>query len=202
MVTSALASPLYSGGIFSEINYPNETIANLSNGMALASSLSLLGHSGAVRSITPLVNESSFISTSNDKTVHLYSLTSAREATEALATNKSESKRSVIVMGAGRRSAKHRSTSESSGSSHQQPSLSSSPLAPASSMQPSVGAVGTFSVAPSLVFTGHRRSVLAAAYLHFERLVASLDPSSLLLWDPVTGQKVVYFVFIFFVLLV
>ena len=114
--------------------------------------------------------------------MHLYSLTLAREARgEAPVASKRESKRSTT----GRRPGAHRTTSESGGSSHlhhQASMLSSSPLAS--------GELGTSPVAPSLVFTGHRRAVLVAAYLHFERLVASMDSSLLLLWDPVTGQKV------------
>ncbi|KAM3180364.1 hypothetical protein ACTXT7_016423, partial [Hymenolepis weldensis] len=41
--------------------------------------VSFTGHSGAIRSITPLPNNNSFITTSNDRNVNLYSLISARE---------------------------------------------------------------------------------------------------------------------------
>ncbi|VDM22118.1 unnamed protein product [Hydatigera taeniaeformis] len=129
------------------------------------------GHNGAVRSITPLVNENSFVTTSNDHNVLLYSLTSARESAAVALVASYASRRTVSDSGA---------FSDRLLGVQSPPSVVASP---ATQLTP---------VAPSLVFTGHRRAVFASAYLHFERLVASLDPSLLLLWDPVTGQKVFF----------
>ncbi|CDI97412.1 wd40 repeat [Echinococcus multilocularis] len=139
--------------------------------------VSFSGHSGAVRSITPLANESSFITTSNDRSVHLYSLTSARKSTACAGSGWPV--RTVRACHTSRRS-----TSESGGILDRLTVLQPPPTTVAAPpTQPAP-------VIPSLAFTGHRRAVFASAYLHFERLVASLDASLLLLWDPVTGKKV------------
>ncbi|KAM3179998.1 hypothetical protein ACTXT7_017161, partial [Hymenolepis weldensis] len=48
-------------------------------------------------------------------------------------------------------------------------------------------------ITPAFTFSGHCRAVIGATYLNFDRLVVSMDSSLLLLWDPVTGQKVAAF---------
>lgn len=141
------------------------------------------GHNGAVRSITPLANESSFITTSNDRSVHLYSLTSARESAAAVSGAGSGSGWPVGTAGACHSS--RRTASETGGFSDRLPALQPPPSSTIAAPTPQLAPV-----APNLTFTVHRRAVFASAYLHFERLVASLDASLLLLWDPVTGQKV------------
>nr|CDS28633.2 wd40 repeat [Hymenolepis microstoma] len=130
--------------------------------------LSFTGHSGAIRSITALPNNNSFITTGNDRSVNLYSLTSARE----------------VFM---RRSSR-RTTSESNKDIPPQriPQGLGGVVSPPSSESSSL-------ITPAFTFPGHCRAVLAATYLDFDRLVASMDASLLLLWDPVTGQKVAAF---------
>ncbi|KAL5108597.1 WD repeat-containing protein 81 [Taenia crassiceps] len=144
--------------------------------------VAFMGHSGAVRSITPLANENSFITTSNDRSVHLYSLTSARESAAAASGAGAGSGWPVGTTGTCQSS--RRTIPETGGFSDRPPVLQSPPsMIAAPTTQPAP-------VAPNLAFTAHRRAVFASAYLHFERLVASLDASLLLLWDPVTGQRI------------
>lgn len=130
------------------------------------------GHSGKIRSITPLQNNSSFITTSNDRSVNLFSLTSARELSLRRSSRRTTSEGSEDI-------SIHRLQSAP-------PQLHGSGASIASSAH----SFGTSLITPIFTFSGHRRAVLSSVYLHFECLVASMDTSLLLLWDPVTGQKV------------
>ncbi|VDO05941.1 unnamed protein product [Rodentolepis nana] len=130
--------------------------------------LSFTGHNGAIRSITALPTNNSFITTSNDRNVNLYSLTSARE---------------VFMRRSSRRTI---SESDKDVSPHRFPKGLGGVVSPPFSESSSF-------ITPAFTFPGHCRAVLGAAYLDFDRLVASMDASLLLLWDPVTGQKVAAF---------